>query len=78
MLLAYMQENPEAAESRLADLEGFYRAAKRPSTTLPSSPSVPAGEWCSCRLAMQECLRLWHQQRYFLSQALYDRLGCGN
>jgi arginyl-tRNA synthetase len=29
MLLAYMEENPSAAESQLADLEQFYRASKK-------------------------------------------------
>jgi arginyl-tRNA synthetase len=29
MLLAYLQEQPEAGETELSDLEGFYRAAKQ-------------------------------------------------
>ncbi|MCQ4346355.1 arginine--tRNA ligase [Pseudomonas stutzeri] len=78
MLLAYLEENPAAAESELADLEQFYRAAKKRFDD--SSEFADRARALVVRLQAgdAECLRLW--QRFndvSLShcQAVYDRLG---
>jgi arginyl-tRNA synthetase len=78
MLLAFMQENPEAAESELADLEGFYRAAKKRFDESPEFAERARELVVQLQAGDAECLRLWHRfNDISLShcQALYDRLG---
>ena len=78
MLLAYMQENPAAAESELADLEGFYRAAKKRFDESPEFAERARELVVQLQAGDAECLRLWHRfNDISLShcQALYDRLG---
>jgi arginyl-tRNA synthetase len=78
MLLAYMQENPEAAESELADLEGFYRAAKKRFDDSAEFAERARELVVQLQAGDAECLRLWHRfNDISLShcQALYDRLG---
>jgi arginyl-tRNA synthetase len=78
MLLAYMQENPEAAESELADLEGFYRAAKKRFDDSAEFAERARELVVQLQAGDAECLRLWHRfNDISLShcQALYYRLG---
>ena len=78
MLLAYMQENPAAAESELADLENFYRAAKKRFDESPEFADRARELVVQLQAGDAECLRLWHRfNDISLShcQALYDRLG---
>ena len=78
MLLAYMQENPAAAESELADLEGFYRAAKKRFDESPEFADRARELVVQLQAGDAECLRLWNRfNDISLShcQALYDRLG---
>jgi arginyl-tRNA synthetase len=78
MLLAYMQENPIAAESELADLEGFYRAAKKRFDDSPEFADRARELVVQLQAGDAECLRLWNRfNDISLShcQALYDRLG---
>ena len=78
MLLAFMQENPAAAESELADLEGFYRAAKKRFDDSPEFAERARELVVQLQAGDAECLRLWHRfNDISLShcQALYDRLG---
>ena len=78
MLLAYMQENPAAAESELADLEGFYRTAKKRFDESPEFADRARELVVQLQAGDAECLRLWHRfNDISLShcQALYDRLG---
>ena len=77
MLLAFLEENPAAAETELSDLEQFYRAAKQrfdESTVFAERArelvvKLQAGD--------TDCLRLWKQfNEISLShcQKVYDRL----
>ena len=78
MLLAYMQENPAAAESELADLEGFYRAAKKRFDDSAEFADRARELVVKLQAGDAECLRLWNRfNDISLShcQALYDRLG---
>lgn len=78
MLLAFMQENPAAAESELADLEGFYRAAKKRFDDSAEFAERARELVVQLQAGDAECLRLWHRfNDISLShcQALYDRLG---
>ena len=78
MLLAYMQENPAAAESELADLEGFYRAAKKRFDDSAEFAERARQLVVELQAGDAECMRLWHRfNDISLShcQALYDRLG---
>lgn len=78
MLLAYMQENPAVAESELADLEGFYRAAKKRFDDSPEFADRARELVVKLQAGDAECLRLWNRfNDISLShcQALYDRLG---
>jgi arginyl-tRNA synthetase len=78
MLLAYMQENPVAAESELADLEGFYRAAKKRFDESVEFADRARELVVQLQAGDAECLRLWNRfNDISLShcQALYDRLG---
>ena len=78
MLLAYLEEKPAAAETELADLEQFYRAAKQRFDE--SGEFADRARELVVRLQAGDdaCLRLW--QRFndvSLShcQKVYDRLG---
>lgn len=78
MLLAYMQENPAAADSELSDLEGFYRAAKKRFDESAEFAERSRELVVQLQAGDAECLRLWHRfNDISLShcQALYDRLG---
>ena len=78
MLLAYLEENPAAAESELADLEQFYRAAKKRFDDSAEFADRARALVVKLQAGDAECLRLW--QRFndvSLShcQKVYDRLG---
>lgn len=78
MLLAYLEENPAAAESELADLEQFYRAAKKRFDDDSAFADRARELVVQLQAGDAECLRLW--QRFndvSLShcQKVYDRLG---
>lgn len=78
MLLAYLEEQPAAAESELADLEQFYRAAKKRFDESAEFADRARELVVRLQAGDAECLRLW--QRFndvSLShcQAVYDRLG---
>ena len=78
MLLAYLEENPAAAESELADLEQFYRAAKKRFDDDSTFADRARELVVQLQAGDAECLRLW--QRFndvSLShcQKVYDRLG---
>ena len=78
MLLAYLEENPASAESELADLEQFYRAAKQRFDE--SSAFADRARELVVRLQSgdADCLRLWQRfNEVSLShcQEVYDRLG---
>ena len=78
MLLAYMQENPAAADSELSDLENFYRAAKKRFDESPEFAERARELVVQLQAGDAECLRLWTRfNDISLShcQALYDRLG---
>ncbi len=78
MLLAYMEEQPEAAEGELADLEVFYRAAKKRFDESPEFADRARALVVQLQAGDAECLRLWHQfNDISLShcQEVYDRLG---
>ncbi len=78
MLLAFMEENPAAAESELADLEGFYRAAKKRFDDSPEFAERARELVVQLQAGEPECLRLWHRfNDISLShcQQAYDRLG---
>ncbi|QLF93196.1 arginine--tRNA ligase [Pseudomonas sp. ABC1] len=78
MLLAFMEENPAAAESELSDLEGFYRAAKKRFDDSPEFADRARELVVRLQAGDEQCLKLW--QRFndiSLShcQKVYDRLG---
>ena len=78
MLLAFMEENPEAANSELADLEGFYRAAKKRFDDSAEFAERARELVVQLQAGDEQCLKLW--QRFndiSLShcQKVYDRLG---
>ncbi|HWV07991.1 MAG TPA: arginine--tRNA ligase [Pseudomonas sp.] len=78
MLLAFMEENPAAAESELADLEGFYRAAKKRFDESPEFAERARALVVQLQAGEAECMRLWHRfNDISLShcQKAYDRLG---
>ncbi|WP_454256369.1 arginine--tRNA ligase [Pseudomonas sp. Marseille-Q8238] len=78
MLLAYMQEQPVDNDAELADLEGFYRAAKKRFDESPEFADRARQLVVQLQAGDAECLRLWHRfNDISLShcQALYDRLG---
>ena len=78
MLLAFMEENPAAAESELSDLEGFYRAAKQRFDAAPAFAERARELVVQLQAGDAECLRLWHRfNDISLShcQKVYDRLG---
>ncbi|WP_369960185.1 arginine--tRNA ligase [Pseudomonas benzenivorans] len=78
MLLAYLEEQPSAAESELADLEVFYRAAKKRFDESPEFADRARQLVVQLQAGDARCLDLW--QRFndiSLShcQKVYDRLG---
>jgi arginyl-tRNA synthetase len=78
MLLAFMEENPAAAESELADLEGFYRAAKKRFDDSAEFAERARELVVQLQAGEPECMRLWHRfNDISLShcQKAYDRLG---
>ncbi|UCJ18076.1 arginine--tRNA ligase [Pseudomonas sp. MM211] len=77
MLLAFMEENPAAAESELADLEGFYRAAKKRFDESTEFAERARALVVQLQAGEPECMRLWHRfNSISLShcQKAYDRL----
>ncbi|MET1081197.1 MAG: arginine--tRNA ligase [Pseudomonas sp.] len=77
MLLAYLQENPETSETELADLEVFYRAAKRRFDESSDFADRARALVVQLQAGAPECLRLWNRfNAISLShcQAAYERL----
>ncbi|SFP74985.1 arginyl-tRNA synthetase [Geopseudomonas sagittaria] len=78
MLLAYLEENPAAAESELADLEQFYRVAKKRFDDSAEFADRARALVVKLQAGDADCLRLWQRfNEVSLShcQAVYDRLG---
>ena len=78
MLLAYMEENPAAAESELSDLEQFYRASKQRFDESETFATRARELVVQLQAGDPECLRLWTRfNDISLShcQKVYDRLG---
>ncbi len=78
MLLAYMEENPAAAESELSDLEQFYRASKQRFDESETFANRARELVVQLQAGDPECLRLWTRfNAISLShcQKVYDRLG---
>lgn len=61
MLLAYMQENPSAAESELANLENFYRIAKKCFDLSPEFADKAREMVVKLQAGDKECLSLWQK-----------------
>lgn len=77
MLLAYLEEQPAAAESGLSDLEGFYRAAKQRFDESPTFADRARQLVVALQAGDADCLRLWNRfNDISLShcQKVYDRL----
>ena len=77
MLLAYLEENPAAAESELSDLEQFYRAAKRRFDESTEFADRARELVVKLQAGDADCLRLWTRfNEISLShcQKVYDRL----
>ncbi|WP_417791450.1 arginine--tRNA ligase [Stutzerimonas xanthomarina] len=78
MLLAYVKEQPKGFDSpELADLEGFYRAAKQRFDESPEFAERARQLVVELQAGDAECLRLWKQfNELSLSHAqqVYDRL----
>ena len=77
MLLAYLEENPGAAESELSDLEQFYRAAKQRFDESATFAEHARALVVKLQAGDSECLRLWRRfNEISLShcQKVYDRL----
>src|SRR5690554_2344624 len=78
MLLAYLQDNPEAQQSGLADLEEFYRAAKQCFDSSPEFAERARELVVRLQAGDTECLRLWHSFNEVSlqhCQQVYDLLG---
>ncbi len=78
MLLAFMEENPAAAESELSDLEQFYRAAKKRFDDSAEFADRARELVVQLQAGDENCLRLWNRfNDISLShcQKVYDRLG---
>ncbi len=78
MLLAYLEENPAAAESELSDLEQFYRAAKKRFDDSAEFADRARELVVQLQAGDENCLRLWNRfNDISLShcQKVYDRLG---
>lgn len=77
MLLAYLEENPAAAESELSDLEQFYRAAKQRFDDSAEFADRARELVVKLQAGDADCLRLWTRfNEISLShcQKVYDRL----
>ena len=77
MLLAYLEEQPAAAESELSDLETFYRAAKKRFDESPEFADRARELVVKLQAGDEDCLKLWHRfNEISLShcQKVYDRL----
>ncbi|HTN30824.1 MAG TPA: arginine--tRNA ligase [Pseudomonas sp.] len=77
MLLAYLEENPAAAETELSDLEQFYRAAKQRFDESETFANRARELVVKLQAGDAECLRLWARfNEISLShcQKVYDRL----
>ncbi|WP_181296454.1 arginine--tRNA ligase [Pseudomonas sp. Q2-TVG4-2] len=77
MLLAYLEENPAAAESELSDLEQFYRAAKQRFDDSAEFAERARELVVKLQAGDVDCLRLWTRfNEISLShcQKVYDRL----
>ena len=77
MLLAYLEENPAAAETELSDLEQFYRAAKQRFDDSPAFADRARELVVKLQAGDADCLRLWNRfNEISLShcQKVYDRL----
>jgi arginyl-tRNA synthetase len=77
MLLAYLEENPAAAESELSDLEQFYRAAKKRFDDSAAFADRARELVVKLQAEDPECLRLWTRfNEISLShcQKVYERL----
>ena len=77
MLLAYLEENPAAAESELADLEQFYRAAKKRFDDSEAFANRARELVVKLQAGDAECLKMWARfNEVSLShcQKVYDRL----
>ncbi|WP_374288430.1 arginine--tRNA ligase [Pseudomonas fluvialis] len=78
MLLAFMEENPAAAESELSDLEQFYRAAKKRFDDSAEFADRARELVVQLQAGDENCLRPWNRfNDISLShcQKVYDRLG---
>ena len=78
MLLAYLEENPDAAESGLADLEQFYRAAKMRFDDSAAFADRARELVVQLQAGDADCLRLWTRFNDISlnhCQKVYDRLG---
>ncbi|MCQ4257370.1 arginine--tRNA ligase [Stutzerimonas stutzeri] len=77
MLLAFLEENPAAAETELSDLEQFYRAAKQRFDESTEFAERARELVVKLQAGDADCLRLWKQfNEVSLShcQKVYDRL----
>lgn len=77
MLLAYLQEKPDAGDTDLSDLEGFYRAAKQRFDESAEFADHARELVVQLQAGEPECMRLWHRfNAISLShcQQAYDRL----
>lgn len=77
MLLAYLEEQPAAAQSELADLEQFYRAAKRRFDESGEFAERARELVVKLQAGDADCLRLWNRFNEISlahCQAVYDRL----
>ena len=77
MLLAYLEENPSAAESELADLEQFYRAAKKRFDDSAEFADRARELVVKLQAGDADCLKMWARfNEVSLShcQKVYDRL----
>ncbi len=77
MLLAYLEERPVAAQSELADLEAFYRAAKKRFDESAEFADRARALVVKLQAGDADCLRLWNRfNDISLShcQKVYDRL----
>ncbi|WP_439860680.1 arginine--tRNA ligase [Pseudomonas sp. MBLB4136] len=79
MLLAYVMEQPKGFSSpELADLETFYRAAKKRFDESPEFADRARQLVVQLQAGDSECLRLWNQFNDLSlghAQEVYDRLG---
>lgn len=77
MLLAYMEENPTAAESELADLENFYRLAKKRFDESAEFATKSREMVVKLQAGDAKCLALWTKFNDISlghCQQVYDRL----